>query len=159
MKTKQLLILTSLLLFTVLTSCSMRVWEATTTHKQVMDTYRTRDQIVKQFGLPSTKKQEAEYEEWYFDYGTKTITDGQANSAGYGTTSAAAVGGKTNGGLLAALGGSSSANRTASNARVVQQELKTFVKFTLQGDKVILWDTKGVDFGKYEWIKRKRPLF
>lgn len=137
----------------------MKVWEATTSHKQIMDSYQTKDQIIRKFGVPTTKNQEGGFEEWYYDYGSKTITDGQAISSSRGSSSAGAVGGKTSGGLLAAIGGSASANNTSANSRFVQQELKTFVKFTFEGDKVILWDSKGVDYGKYEWVKKKRPLF
>lgn len=151
----------------VLASCSIRTIQATTTHKQVMDGFKTRDAIITRFGIPTSKKTEGDYEEWYFDYGTKTVTDAAATSQARSATSgglaslSAAVGGRTLTGNTAAVGGttasfgSNSAANSAARARTVTQDYKTYVKFTLKGDQVITWESNGVDYGKYEIVKQK----
>jgi len=151
----------------VLSSCSVRTIQATTTHKQVMDGFKSKDAIIARFGIPTSKKTEGEYEEWYFDYGTKTVTDAASTSQARAATTgglssiSAAVGGRTLSGNAAAVGGtaatfgSNSAANSAARARTVTQDYKTFVKFTLKGDQVITWESNGVDYGKYEIVKQK----
>jgi hypothetical protein len=159
MKKQLLFIMTLALMFS---SCSIRTIQATTTHKQVMDGFKTKDIIIAKFGLPTSKKTEGEYEEWLFDYGTKTITEGQANTNARATTNgglssvAAAVGGRTAavGASAAAFGSNTNAN-SASRSRSVTQDFKTYVKFTFKGDQVITWESNGVDYAKYEIVKQK----
>jgi hypothetical protein len=134
--------------------CATYVMKATTTHEQVMNGFKTKDQVIKKFGLPSTKKNEGEYEEWYYDYGTKTVTDGAAVGGSSSNGRVGAVGGRTYSGNPAVVAGGSSNSRGYTQSRVVTQELKSFVKFTLKGDNILLWDTKGVDYGIYEKVRR-----
>lgn len=154
-------------LFLLCSSCSIKVVEATTTHKQVMDRYKSKDQIVAKFGLPTNKKTEGEYEEWLYDYGTKTITDAAAVGNGYsGTRSGAsiiggAIAGRTAAGNPAVVGGASAigaSNTATSNSaksRMVTQDYKTFIKFTLKGNNVVTWESNGLDYGTYEKVTKK----
>jgi hypothetical protein len=147
--------------------CSVKVLEATTTHKQVMDQFVTKDQIIKKFGLPTSKKNEGEYEEWLYDYGTKTVTDAAAVGSSYaGTRSTAgvigaAVAGRTTSGnpavVGAATGGaaSNSAANSSAKSRTITQDFKTFIKFTLQGDKVVTWASNGVDYSTYQKVRKR----
>ena len=57
MKKQLLFIMTLALMFS---SCSIRTIQATTTHKQVMDGFKTKDIIIAKFGLPTSKKTEGE---------------------------------------------------------------------------------------------------
>ena len=147
-------------------SCSVKVWEATTTHKQVMENFKTRDKIIARFGLPTSKKVEGEYEEWMYDYGTKTITDASAVGTGYSGTNSISeatggvVAGRTQSGNLAAIGGllagekSSTAAKSLANSRTVTQNVRTYIKFTLRGDNVVTWESNNIDYGKYEYVKK-----
>ena len=151
----------------IFSSCSIKVVEATTTHKQVMDKYKTKDQIVAKFGLPTNKKTEGEYEEWLYDYGTKTITDAAAVGNGYsGTRSGAsviggAIAGRTAAGNPAVVGGatgygaSNTATSNSAKSRMVTQDYKTFIKFTLKGNSVVTWESNGLDYGTYERVTKK----
>ncbi|CAM3836402.1 hypothetical protein [Aquirufa aurantiipilula] len=151
----------------VLTSCYQKVWKATITHKQVMESFNTKEIILSKFGLPTSKKTEGEYEEWFYDYGTKIITDQQTNSAarvnGYGayTGSSAATAGynvyrnPTIVGNSNASYGTSAYGNSSSNTRQVVKEHKTYIKFTILNNKIINWETNGIDYGKYEIVKQK----
>ena len=149
------------------TSCSVKVIEATTTHKQVMDQFTTKDQIIKKFGLPTSKKNEGDYEEWLYDYGTKTVTDAAAAGSSYsGSRSAAsiiggAVAGRSYSGNPAVVGaatgvaGTNAAANSSARSRTVTQDFKTYIKFTLQGERVVNWASNGVDYSVYERVKKK----
>lgn len=154
-------------LFLLSSSCSIKVIEATTTHKQMMDRYKSKDLIVAKFGLPTNKKTEGEYEEWLYDYGTKTVTDAAAVGNGYsGTRSGAsvigaAIAGKTAAGNTAVVGGatgygaSNTATSSTAKSRMVTQDYKTFIKFTLKGNNVVTWESNGLDYGTYEKVTKK----
>jgi hypothetical protein len=148
-------------------SCSYKVLQPVVTHKQVMDGFNTKDKIIAKFGLPISKKSEGEYEEWLYDYGTKTVTDAAAVGSSYGGTrsvgaaSSGAVSGRNAygnpyiaGGGVAATNSNSAATASAKS-RTVTQDIRTYVKFTLKGTSVVTWETNNVDYGKYEYVKKK----
>lgn len=135
-------------------SCATYVWKASPTHQQVMDGYKTKDQVIRKFGIPTTKKTEGEYEEWYYDFGTKTVTNGEYSQKSGTARNTGSVAGTTYYGNPAIISGSNSRSAVAGKSISVTQDLKTYVKFTLQGDKVILWDTKGLDYGTYLKVKK-----
>jgi hypothetical protein len=148
-------------------SCSYKVLQPVVTHKQVMDGFNTKDKIIAKFGLPISKKSEGEYEDWLYDYGTKTVTDAAAVGSSYGGTrsvgaaSSGAVAGRNAygnpyiaGGGVAATNSNSAATASAKS-RTVTQDIRTYVKFTLKGNSVVTWETNNVDYGKYEYVKKK----
>jgi len=148
-----------------ITSCSPAKLVATTTHKQIMDSYTTKEQVIKKFGIPTSKRIDGDYEEYYYLFGVKTITDKNASlSALFGSSKSKSANTATNvasyGGMAAGSSSGSSvtnsgggANANAS-ARSISQEVKTYVKFTFQGDKVVTWESNGVDYGIYEMKKK-----
>jgi hypothetical protein len=114
---------------------------AITTHKQVMDSYKTKEQVIGKFGIPTSKRIDGDYEELYYLYGVKTVTNKNASiKALFGSS-------KTN--YLTSTDKSGNANANAA-AQTVSQEVKTYVKFTLKGINVITWESNGVDYGIYE---------
>jgi len=50
---------------------------------------------------------------------------------------------------------SNSAATASAKSRTVTQDIRTYVKFTLKGNSVVTWETKNVDYGKYEYVKKK----
>jgi hypothetical protein len=74
MKTKNLLIVITLLIFS---SCTRVLY----THNQVMDRYHTKEEIIARFGLPTEKRQGENIEEWIYDFGT--ISKGRGTGVGY----------------------------------------------------------------------------
>jgi hypothetical protein len=142
------------ILFYTISSCSRYVIQTVTTHQEVMNSYKTKEQIIKKFGLPTIKKNEGKFEEWYYEFSAKTITDGAAVSRTNTNRNGSVVGGSTYFGNPALVSGNNSRTNNTAQSRVITQEVKTYVKFTLEGDKVILWDSKGVDYGVYEKVKK-----
>lgn len=138
---KRTLLLSVVLCIILLTSCTTMVRVAITTHKQVMDSYKTKEQVIGKFGIPTSKRIDGDYEELYYLYGVKTVTNKNASiKALFGSS-------KTN--YLTSTDKSGNANANAA-AQTVSQEVKTYVKFTLKGINVITWESNGVDYGIYE---------
>jgi hypothetical protein len=118
---------------------------AITTHKQVMDSYKTKEQVIGKFGIPTSKRIDGDYEELYYLYGVKTVTNKNASiKALFGSS-------KTN--FLTSTDKSGNANANAA-AQTISQEVKTYVKFTLKGNNVVTWESNGVDYGIYEMKKK-----
>lgn len=139
----------------MLSSCYVKTWQATITHKQVMDSYKNKDLIIARFGLPTSKKTEGDYEEWYFDYGTEIITDGQSRSRSiWNSDGAGSSISSTLGGVRSSNYGTSAFSNGATNTRQVVKEHKSYIKFVLKGESIINWETNGVDYSKYELIKQ-----
>ncbi len=150
----------------VATSCATMVRVATTTHKQTMDSYKTKEQVIGKFGIPTSKRNDGDYEEYYYLFGTKTVTDKNASlNAMFGSSksksssaSASAIGvgnmasGSASGSSVSNTSGGGNANAAA---RTVSQEVKTFVKFTFKGENVVTWESNGVDYSVYEMVKKK----
>lgn len=151
--------------FGLLISCTTMVRVATTTHEQIMDQYKTREEVIQKFGIPTSKRTDGPYEEWYYLLGTKTITDKSATLnallGNFKTKNTSTdknnmvVGGMSSG---TSNNSSNSTSNTGANAnaaaRTISQEVKTFVKFTFKENDVINWESSGVDYGIYEMVKK-----
>ncbi len=63
------ILITVLALFSMATlvSCTKVLY----THQQVMDSYKTKEQVLKQFGIPTEKRMSADTEEWLYRYELK----------------------------------------------------------------------------------------
>jgi outer membrane protein assembly factor BamE (lipoprotein component of BamABCDE complex) len=142
---KRKLLLSVAFCIILLSSCTTMVRVATTTHKQVMDSYKTKEQVIGKFGIPTSKRVDGDYEELYYLFGVKTVTDRNASlKALFGSS-------KTN--YLTSTDKSGNANANAA-AQTVSQEVKTYVKFTLKGNNVVTWESNGVDYGIYIMKKK-----
>jgi len=155
-----------LIVAVIYTGCSPKmVSVATTTHKQVMDSYKTKEQVIGKFGIPTSKRNDGEYEEYYYLFNVKTVTDKNASlSALFRSSklksSASTADASGFGGMASGNASGSSVNNTAAggnanaSARSISQEVKTYVKFTFKGDNVVTWESNGVDYGIYEMQKK-----
>lgn len=149
-------------------SCTTMTRVATTTHNQVMDRYIDKDHVIGKFGMSTSKRTDGDYEEWYYLFGVKTVTDKNASlntffgssKSSNSSSSANVLGfggmasGNSNGTYTSNSSGGANAN---ASARVISQEIKTFVRFTFKGDKVVTWESNGVDYGVYEMVSNKKP--
>jgi hypothetical protein len=96
-----------------------------------MQSFKTKKDLIKNFGLPTQKRQEDTYTEWLYDYG----------KIGIGSTS------NTNTSFL----NTGLPNATTANAEYVTiiKEENRFIKFILdENDNVISYTASGVDFTK-----------
>ena len=162
---KRTLLLSVAFCIILLSSCTTMVRVATTTHKQVMDSYKTKEQVIGKFGIPTSKRIDGDYEELYYLFGVKTVTDRNASlkalfgssktTNSSGSASASSFGGmasgSANGTSTTTSGGGANANAAA---QTISQEVKTYVKFTLKGNNVVTWESNGVDYGIYEMKKK-----
>jgi len=95
-----------------------------------MARYKTKQDIVKDFGLPAEKRSGEGIEEWLYTYGTVTT--------------------RTH------LGNSTDNNASATSINVTQfNQYDSYVKFTLDGNgNVLKWESRGVDLA----IRAKAPV-
>ena len=150
----------------VVTSCSTMVRVATTTHKMTMDSYKTKDQVIGKFGIPTSKRNDGDYEEFYYLFGTKTVTDknaslnamfgGSKSKSSSANASAIGVGNMASGSASgSSVSNSSGGGNASAAARTVSQEVKTYVKFTLKGENVVTWESNGVDYSIYQMVNKR----
>ena len=110
---------------------------------QVLGSYTTKDQVVRAFGLPSEKRSDGNYTEFYYDQGSVSV--GSSYSRSNANASASSYGNTTYGsaqGSGYAIGSVSNYNR--------------YVKFTFDHrDNVISSEAQGVDMAekKAAWGK------
>lgn len=135
-------------------------------HNTYLSSFRTRDQIITKFGLPTTKKVDGEYEEIMYLYNVKTVVDKNANVNAQGSSnsnnnissSSLATSIKNFADAIGSNQSRSSNTQSSSanaNSRTVTQEVKSYLKFTLKGDAVINFGSNGVDFSVYEMVDKK----
>ena len=141
---KKMYLMVLVLSITLLSSCGAKMAMVTiTSHQQAMDSYKTADQLIKEFGIPTSKRVDGELEEWNYLFGVKTVTEKKASLK-------AAFGSKKSNDTFTPTANNSGGGSAGASAQSVSQEIKTFVKFTLKGDEVITWKSNGVDYGSYE---------
>tara|TARA_B100000925_G_scaffold147441_1_gene110477 strand:- start:364 stop:861 length:498 start_codon:yes stop_codon:yes gene_type:complete len=107
------------------------------THSQVMSRYKTKKDVLRTFGVPSSKEVLEGIEIWYYDKGTSTSTYSYGNA-------------KTN--LNSRRYSGINANTNAS-ARSTTSSYTSYVEFQFQNDLVTNWRSKGVNYGsKPTWL-------
>ena len=94
------------------------------THKDIMDTYTTKEQVVSSFGIPSQKETLEGIEVWRYDLGETTVS-----TARVGTNSSRSA--------ISGVGNSSTYSK--------------YVEFQFRGDNVSKWRSGGVNYRKYFW--------
>lgn len=127
-------------------------------HEEVMNSFKTKEQIIEKLGLPTDKRFDGIYEEWYYNFGTKSVTSAEAEANrssniaalinGFSTAAAASAGHKT------AIKVNENVNSSAS-ATVVKENVNSFVKFTFKESKVINWKSNGVNYKYYQLVNKK----
>ncbi len=114
-----------------LTSCTKVIY----THNNYMQSFKTKQDLIKTFGLPTQKRQEDTYTEWLYDYGRIAINSG------------------TNTNLF----NSNLPNATTVNGEYTNiiKEENRFVKFILdENNNIVSYTSTGVNFTK----KKKNVL-
>ncbi len=138
---KNILFLGVLFLF----SCTSVVY----THKQVMDEFKNKEQIIARFGLPASKMTEGEYEQWYYDYGTesRSSTSSTFTKPEVNNTVNINVNTNSNSGInwnnTAAVPKFNMGNSFGST---VTNTNNKFIKIIFKGDNVISWDSQSLNF-------------
>lgn len=122
--------LTLVFLFIFLSSCQRVLY----THQQEMDKFRTKNDVIKRFGIPESKETSGEYEQWIFKYGTTS------SSSTYSTpyNSNTQIRKNQDGVEL----------NTYSNPRFNYNYTNTsnnYVRFVFKNDYVVSYETRGVD--------------
>ena len=134
---KLLLIFTATLM---LTSCTVILPIATmknsaknkVTHKDIMSQYNTKNDVVNNFGIPTTKDNIDGKEIWHYDLGNESVS----------TTNISARKANLSNNVYA-----SGATRTSSYNK--------YVEFHFNGDYITNWRSNGVNYGNYNERYRK----
>ena len=126
-----------ILLSTIIISCAPTQKFVITSHEQVMDGYKTKDQVIARFGMPTSRRTDIGLEEWTYDYGTKSVTKKNASLSGVLHRNNTIIGTSRD--------GSASGNSNSESG-----DVKIFVKFTFKVDSAINWTTRGgLNYGFY----------
>jgi len=130
--------MTGLLSLFFLNSCTKTIYS----HQDVIEKQRTKDDVIRQFGVPTEKYEENGFTQYVYNYGSTSI----GSSYGRSNTNASVTAGNNS------LYGS--ANTTAfAFGRV--STYSNYAKFVFDSnDRLIRWETKGVDFAE----KKPAPL-
>jgi hypothetical protein len=154
----------------LLGSCSVMMPVVVKSHEQVMDEFKGLEEgaIIEKFGIPTSKKEESGYIEWYYEFGKSAVTGFNAVNQSQ-SNSAAIAGSRTNaagaaiGGPGYAIGSAGSASNSAAagstvsagavSGGMVTSEVTQYVKFIFKDGKVITWKSSGVNYQVSE-VKR-----
>ncbi len=128
MKKLTLFFLTLLIIFS--NSC-ITFYRVEKTNSQVLNSYKTKDQVLHNFGVPAHKRGEGTYSEWTYDFGSTNVSRSSANAYDnyYGGVSASGT--------------------------TVNETYSRYLKFTFNGNNVTKWDCQGVDYTKRVVDKKK----
>jgi hypothetical protein len=122
-----------LLSLTLFTSCNRVVY----THQEYLGRIQTKNDAIYTFGAPSNKSFEGELEIWTYNLGSGTVqsnyANGNATYSGYGANV-----------------GVNSLSETSNYSRQLT--------FIFLGNNVKSWNSRGVDYTKYELDKKRTYL-
>ena len=106
-------------------------------HSEVMDRYETKQDVLRSFGVPSSKESLEGIEIWYYDKGTRTTTYSSGNAKT-----------NVNSNIYSGINANTNA-RTSSTT----SSYTSYVEFQFQNDFVTSWRSKGVNYGsKPTWV-------
>jgi hypothetical protein len=147
-----------LLLITVFisgfSSCSYRINPIAISHGQIMASYDTKEKIRNTFGIPTLIRTVDRQEQWYYDWSKIKLSDTNISSDNYTGTLAITLSGRLFEGTYGNDGQITSGS-SFYHSKKHEQIYRTFIKFTLEENTPVIWQTKGVDFTQNESIKRK----
>jgi hypothetical protein len=170
MKVVNILVLS---LIGAMSSCSVMMPVVVKSHEQVMNEFKGADEgiIIEKFGMPTSKKTDAGYVEWYYEFSKSAVTG--FNAMNQSQTNSAAIAGSTTNAAGAAVGGPGYAlgrmgSTTSAGAAgvtnsagavsggMVTSEVTQYVKFIFKDGKVVSWNSNGVNYQLTEM--KKVPL-
>ena len=106
------------------------------TQDEVMSRYRTKNDVIARFGLPSNKSSEGTVTQFYYDYGNVSV------SSGYGRSN-------TNASVYGTYNGVSGNSNTNAFGIAQTTNYTKYVKFVFDNnDNVINWETYGINMAE-----------
>ena len=129
-------------------------------HNDILNSLKTKDDVIKYFGIPDSKKELNGYEEWIFLKG-KTI---KSNSTTESSEGYSAIGGAYLGIKNMPIATGTIQNHGLGHTNYEMEEVSKHIKFIFQGDEVIKNESVGVDLTSYrtittgEWEKEMKSL-
>ncbi|HEY4325476.1 MAG TPA: hypothetical protein VGN20_15880 [Mucilaginibacter sp.] len=114
----------------LLTGCTKVVY----THSQVMERYKSKQDVVAEFGLPAEKRSGEGIEEWIYNYGAVSTTTTYGNQ-------------NTNNSVNGTASGGVNGNSNTNTAVVTQvNQYDRYVKFTFDTNgNVLKWGSQGIN--------------
>lgn len=138
------LIIPGILLILYLISLPSSPKPVVISHDEFMNKFKTTDDVLKEFGLPDSKKELNGFEEWLYKKDKVIIRHRSKNGKNQNFT----IGG---GGMYKdkyPIGGFNTSTSDIEDETETIREEKSYIKFIIKKDKIINWDTKGLDFTK-----------
>ena len=111
------------------------------THSDLMGQYDTKKDVIRKFGFTNNKQNEEGVEIWYYNFGT--VTNSNTRISGNK---------KTN--INSNYSGVNVNSNLSGYGNTTTSSYKKYAEFQFEGDQVVNWRTKGLNYGNYE--KRKQ---
>jgi hypothetical protein len=116
--------------------------ETVISHNEFMNKFKTTDDILAEFGVPDSKKELNGFEEWLFKKDKIIIRNKSKNGKNQNFT----MGGGAMYKDKYPIGGfNTNSSNTEDETETIREE-KSYIKFIIKNDKIINWDTNGLDF-------------
>ena len=113
-------------------------------HEEFMNKFKTTKDVIREFGIPDSKKQLDGFEEWLYKKDKVVVR----NKFKTGTNNNLALGGGAMIKNKYPIGGININSVNSEDETETIKEEKSYIKFIIENDKIINWDTKGIDFTK-----------
>ncbi len=111
-------------------------------HNEFMNKFITTDDVLKEFGVPDSKKELNGFEEWLYKKDKVIIRNRSKNGRNQNFT----MGGGAMYKDKYPLGGfNTNTSNTEDETETIREE-KSYIKFIIKNDKIVNWDTQGMDF-------------
>jgi hypothetical protein len=91
-----------------------------------MNNYKTKSDVISRFGLPTEKRKEGDIEEWYYSFGSSTVSEYEKTTY---FNNPPVISGESN-------------------------TTQKYIKFTIKNDAVTNWTSQGVDLEETEVNKK-----
>ena len=113
-------------------------------HEEFMNKFKTTKDIIREFGVPDSKKELNGFEEWLFKKDKVIIRNKSKSGSNQNLT--------FGGGALIKnrypVGGFNTNSSNNEDETETIREEKSYIKFIIKNDKIVNWDTQGLDFTK-----------
>jgi hypothetical protein len=91
-----------------------------------MNNYKTKSDVISRFGLPTEKRKEGDIEEWYYSFGSRTVSEYEKTTY---FNNPPVISGESN-------------------------TTQKYIKFSIKNDAVTNWTSQGVDLEETEVNKK-----
>lgn len=118
-------------------------------HEEFMAKFKTTKDVIREFGVPDSKKELNGFEEWLYEK-DKVVVRNKSKS---GSNQNLTLGGGAMIKNKYPIGGFNTNSSNVEDETETIREEKSYIKFIIENNIIVNWDSKGVDFTKTMELK------